>query len=140
MKEKGIKEKIEEEGNFKIIFHYGFPCLVLRPYFLRLISKSLRDRPFYLCGYVGVPKGHPLYKKNYKDNKFPDLNVHGGVTFTGFLSPVSGKEFWFIGFDCAHAFDIISKFDIQLKSNIYRDMDYVSKEIKKLAKQINRIK
>lgn len=33
-------------------------------------------------GYVAVPPEHPLWGKTYFDDDFPDLCVHGGVTFT----------------------------------------------------------
>jgi hypothetical protein len=31
-----------------------------------------------LCGYVGVPKSHPLHGKDYDA---PDVDVHGGLTY-----------------------------------------------------------
>lgn len=33
-------------------------------------------------GYVAVPPEHPLWGISYMDDRFPNLNVHGGVTFT----------------------------------------------------------
>lgn len=33
-------------------------------------------------GYVAVPPEHPLWGKTYNEDDFPDLKVHGGVTFT----------------------------------------------------------
>lgn len=33
-------------------------------------------------GYVAVPPEHPLWGKTYNDDDFPDLDVHGCVTFT----------------------------------------------------------
>ena len=33
-------------------------------------------------GYVAVPPEHPLWGITYMDDRFPSLNVHGGVTFT----------------------------------------------------------
>lgn len=75
-----------------------------------------------LCGYVGVPSSHPLYKKEYNDEGFPDLDVHGGVTYTsGHRIPADGDysdyvsfepyegfdpDLWIIGFDCSHAGDL----------------------------------
>lgn len=68
------------------------------------------------CGYVGVPKSHPMYGKGYDEN-LPFLkmatmevyfDVHGGVTFAGKgiggNYPVEGELWWF-GFDCAHCDD-----------------------------------
>lgn len=48
-------------------------------------------------GYVAVPPGHPLWGKTYNDDGFPDIDVHGGVTFTepcvyGARLAASGRE------------------------------------------------
>jgi hypothetical protein len=51
---------------------------------------------YFRCGYVGVEKGHPLYKKNYGQI---NASVHGGLTFSGWLD--ESKTWWF-GFDCGH--------------------------------------
>jgi hypothetical protein len=68
-----------------------------------------------LCGYVGVDSSHPLYGKKMRgwddeetneDDPFGDLMVHGGVTFADRWPEIS-SDLWFIGFDCAHAGDII---------------------------------
>lgn len=94
----------------------GLPCLIVRAHHGAL------------CGYVGVPEGHPWHGKEYdnvrwanpaaKENwdYYPD--VHGGLTFAGPCS--EGKEedgichkpgpgepdnVWWLGFDCAHAGD-----------------------------------
>lgn len=34
----------------------------------------------HLCGYIGVPKGHPWYGK---DHDMIEANVHGGLTYFG---------------------------------------------------------
>jgi hypothetical protein len=52
------------------------------------------------CGYIRVPEGHPWYEKSFMDI---DVEVHGGLTFSGF-SEILGDGFW-VGFDCAHASD-----------------------------------
>lgn len=57
----------------------------------------------YRCGYVGVPKGHPMFGRDY--NKcIEDIDCHGGLTYSGFRDDNS-KEYWYFGFDCAHADD-----------------------------------
>lgn len=68
----------------------GLPCLIVR-----------QGHSGHLCGYVGVPEGHPLYKVGYWDcpakcgkEKYADggdncthdhpdslVDVHGGLTF-----------------------------------------------------------
>lgn len=56
----------------------------------------------FRCGYVAVPEGHPWYNLDCK--YLEDVDVHGGVTYSGFGHPIDSGEF-FIGFDCAHSGD-----------------------------------
>ena len=72
----------------------------------------------YRCGYVGIKKTD----KNLKIlDRINELEVHGGVTFTGvgneYPIRTSRKLIW-IGFDCAHLHDGID-FDaaLQLATN-----------------------
>ena len=51
----------------------------------------------WLCGYVALPKGHPLYGKHYDDLA---IECHGGLTYSKFED-----NDWVIGFDCAHGGD-----------------------------------
>jgi hypothetical protein len=64
------------------------------------------DRYGHWCGYVAVPRGHPLFGagRSYGDLRAQSLRVHGGVTFGGpELSLVASKdEAWWLGFDCMH--------------------------------------
>lgn len=53
---------------------------------------------YWFCGYVNIPKSHPFYQKNY-DEITCEIDVHGGLTFSGELNGMSG--YW-IGFDCNH--------------------------------------
>lgn len=77
-----------------------------------------------LCGYVGVTEGHPLFETAYNDDRFYDLDVHGGVTFTDLCQenekehgvchvPGPGRtdHVWWIGFDCSHSWDHSPKFE-----------------------------
>lgn len=85
----------------------GLDCLVVRNHFGSL------------CGYVGVPAGHPAYGVPYDE---PDVEVHGGLTFADTCSgesadgqpsagichvPEPGRphDVYWLGFDCGHAFD-----------------------------------
>lgn len=65
-----------------------------------------------LCGYVGVPEGHPAYEQNYDD---VDVNVHGWLTYADHCQPIDDPsngvchipqpgrpDVWWVGFDCAH--------------------------------------
>jgi hypothetical protein len=108
----------------------------------------------HLCGYVEVKPNHPWYKQNYN---YLDITVHGGITFGDTFHDGRFDGKWFLGFDCAHAGDLLP---ISRNSNIfrdlaigfgadggdydamrdgyetYKDMAFVEKEIHKLADQI----
>lgn len=96
----------------------GLPCLMVR------------GPVGALCGYVGVPLGHPWHGRDYDDcGKFdpkpddyePDwwIDVHGGLTFSAGCShgsdpsrgichipePGQPDNVWWLGFDCAHSGD-----------------------------------
>lgn len=126
----------------------GYPCLIVR------------NHSGALCGYVGVPNGHPLYGKDYDDTG--DLEVHGGITFADFCRPSAAEErgichtvepgeddkvYW-LGFDCNHADDLGPGMEAMLPGHIqkwsdfgavYRDVPYVKAEIASLAKQLKEV-
>lgn len=63
----------------------------------------------FRCGYVAITPEHPLYNFQKDEDAFiyyPDLDVHGGVTFFDkqHLIESDCKDKW-IGFDCGHAGD-----------------------------------
>lgn len=91
----------------------------------------------HLCGYVGLPEGHPLFGKNYDD---VDAEVHGGLTYAGTdLEPET--KLWWLGFDCAHSGDVvpgIRGFDSEDGYSTYKDEAYVFNELTSLAKQLAR--
>lgn len=119
----------------------SLPCLLKR-----------QEHLGHLCGYVGVPPGHPLYGVD-TDYEEMDLLVHGGVTYAAFCQE-DGPEcetichttepgdfepaFW-IGFDCMHYRDA-SPQDITRGHVVgdarYRDVAYVKKECAILAGQL----
>lgn len=110
-----------------------------------------------LCGYVGVPEGHPLFAKD--DSAIDhDLRVHGGLTFSSFCQEAHGEEsharichvplpgrpdrVWWLGFDCAHLGDHIPSADSYRRGfdgscETYKDISYVKTEcangLRKLA-------
>ena len=59
----------------------------------------------YRCGYVQIPNDilPKVQEDAEQDSECVPVNVHGGVTFAGYL-----KDFdeFFIGFDCAHYGDL----------------------------------
>jgi len=84
----------------------GLPCLVVRG-------------PLgALCGYVGVPKGHPLYR--VKREALPNLDVHGGINYAkrGVFVICHAKRNdprWWLGFDCGHMQDLVPGFEPIMK-------------------------
>jgi hypothetical protein len=118
IRDKSILEKVRAEGNEKRFDYKGYPCVVLR-------------RSIHLCGYVGLPKGHKYYGKDYRKI---DVDVHGGLTYAE-----DDNGFWVIGFDCAHSGDYTGycSFSFCSSGNTYRDMEYVEVQIKNLVRQIS---
>lgn len=115
----------------------GLPCLLVRSF-----SGAL-------CGYVGVSRNHPAYKKDWDD---VEVEVHGGLTFAAKCDPSPNARIchvvedgeddkvWWLGFDCAHAFDIspnhLKLFGGPLGLQTYKDVDFVKNECASLAKQL----
>jgi hypothetical protein len=56
----------------------------------------------YRCGYIRIPPSHPWHNKDYND--IP-ADVHGGLTYTN----VDAEGNYWIGFDCAHLYDLQDK-------------------------------
>lgn len=116
--------------------HAGLPCLIVR--------QDLGA----LCGYVGVPPGHPAHGQDYGS---VDVSVHGGLTYgdrcTGKIchqpQPGETDEIWWLGFDCAHAFDLVPGLVVRLPGILreslggeYRTIEYVEGEVNQLAEQL----
>lgn len=63
------------------------------------------------CGYVAISETHPLYKFHDPKYNYPDLKVHGGVTyfyesrFEDLLGGHKCTDKW-IGFDAGHCYDL----------------------------------
>lgn len=102
------------------------------------------------CGYVGVPEGHPLFGKNYDDAATEALDAHGGLTYAAACSgsichvPREGESdhVWWFGFDCAHLGDVtpgLLRYELGPSpfGESYRDVWYVSREVERLASQLD---
>lgn len=120
--------------------HRGMPCLIVR--------NGLGA----LCGYVGVPPGHPWHGKGYDD---VDAHAHGGLTFSGPCHPDSPichvpqagepDDVWWQGFDCCHLGDRTPEMEKMLAlpnwpqhrgfHETYRDVGYVRACVEQLADQ-----
>ena len=109
------------------------------------------------CGYILIPKEHPWYGRDvFKDYADMDVDVHGGLTHGKLDHPKEGG--WWIGFDCAHSWDLVPSM-INMKKKMIEDMkltlpekchnspifmdsyknfDYVVNEVKSLAEQAKR--
>jgi hypothetical protein len=122
--------------------HRGLPCLIVRS-----------DSTGALCGYVGLPPGHPLHGAHYDA---PNVQVHGGLTYSASCregghichQPLEGESphVWWLGFDCGHAFDVMPALGA-LMSQVaqrrelfpeeqYRDLEYVRGQVESLAAQL----
>jgi hypothetical protein len=92
--------------------HRGLPCLIVR------------NRMGALCGYVGLPPGHPMHGVSYNDAEVaPDEDgdtyppAHGGLTYSGSCvegghichvpEPGEPEDVWWLGFDCAQGGDVV---------------------------------
>jgi hypothetical protein len=109
----------------------------------------VRNHSGALCGYVGVPNGHPHYGKDYDT---PDVEVHGGLTYADRCQedapeghgichiPDPGRpgDVWWFGFDCAHYQDLIPAYsqDHIGLGGVYRNIAYVEAECARLAAQL----
>lgn len=103
-----------------------------------LEAACIMVRDSHRCGYVRVPDDHPLHGVDWSEADFPeaDLEVHGGVTFTG-PHPLTDSGWW-IGFDCAHAGDAFGSEGFRIEG-VHRSLEYVIAECEKLARQIKEI-
>lgn len=66
------------------------------------------------CGYVALPKGHPLFGKDWDKcyDIAPELDVDGGITFAN-----GTDDTWILGWDAAHAWH---KRDWSIASDAFR--------------------
>ena len=112
--------------------HKGLTCLVQRA--LSTLSW---------CGYVQLPKGHPYYGKYYAELE-DKLEVHGSVTYA---DSIRDEGYW-IGFDCAHAYDLspmnylvgrLTGCDYAVGDDSYKTIKYAIKETKQLAEQLKEV-
>jgi hypothetical protein len=115
----------ENEPNWLEFEHAGLNCLVVR-------DSALK----HLNGYVCVPEGHPYYGKRHKD---VNVSAHRGLSFSAqFWDEVEErwKDGWWFGFDCEQPGDLVPAKGNQTENDVYRNIDYVKNEVKKLAEQL----
>lgn len=126
----------------------GYACLIHR------------NRMGALCGYVGVPEGHPWHGLGYSD---VGADVHGGLSYADVCDDVCFEErgichlpgpgepehLWWVGFDCAQFMDLVPSMardyaDLGMTDpndgspgwrSTYRTIAYVKSECARLARQ-----
>lgn len=108
--------------------HCGFRCVITK-----------NDRMGFLCGYVGLPPEHPFHGKDYDDCH--SIDVHGGWTYgADGVSCIDRDEKWYLGFDCAHAGDLIPSMENDtIGHEVYRDEIFVTNELKSAAEQLQKV-
>jgi hypothetical protein len=113
-----------EEPNKLEFEHAGIKCLILR------------DRFLWLGGYVGLEPSHAHSGKHYRDIEVK--SVHQGLNFSGRGDGQRRKEgLWWIGFYGDRPGDLVpGRMDGLKGGEIYRDIEYVRGEVKKLAEQM----
>ena len=118
----------------------GFPCIAHRAE----ITGSW-------CGYVAVPPGHPWHGQGY--GAIDTANVHGGLTYSAKCServchvpkPGESDDVWWLGFDCGHGCDFSPAIYALVKGITpdsecsYKDLQYITSEIKVLAKEAKEV-
>lgn len=144
----GDGEWVEEFD--KIEFKYReYECLIERVCYREPFAKHEHYFGGHLCGYVKISPNHVLFGKNFSE--FSELiNCHGGITYNQY-----DENHW-IGFDCAHSYDILPslvKTREQINENMkkmmpdmfkdsilftteYRNIDFVIAEIKNIVDQL----
>lgn len=125
----------------------GLDCLIVR------------NHHGALCGYVGVPPGHPAHGRLFDDID-GTLEVHRGLSYSDRCQedaqesrgichvPAPGRpaDVWWLGFDCQHAWDLAPGFAARERElglpahppfgETYKTIAYVREEVARLAAQL----
>jgi len=118
-----------EPDDLTFEFH-GFRCRVFRQSY------------GHLCGYLAIPEDHPWrsadgpWQKGFWKLNTIGVEVHGGITFSGWLVDEDPNQFW-VGFDCAHSNDFVPEMPWGVLGGglEYRNVAFVKNELQKLALQ-----
>ena len=106
-----------------------------------------------LCGYIGVPKGHPLHEVSYfqkgKGSELLDAvedASHCGLTYSDKCQrgpesqtvchvpePGETDDVWWLGFDCGHLGDYVPAIPPIAFDDVYRDVAYVTHRVTHMA-------
>lgn len=113
-----------DEADHIVWYHEGVLCEIKRPV----------PELGHWCGYVLLPEDHPWHGKCYDD--IEGVQVHGGLTYEGTANDeeLGNLNLWRIGFDCAHAGDLVPGTK-NVYDDVYRTQGYAMAETEKLAEQ-----
>lgn len=121
----GKKPWLDEEDEYQFQID-GVDCWIRRAYGIGV-----------LCGYIAIENGHP-WRESYADDI--DVDIHWGLTFSG-VHPLHESSKHWVGFDCGHAGDLDPMLAPLWEEmgvpaiGVYRDVNFVKSEIKKLVAQ-----
>lgn len=128
-----------DEDDYEEFQHNGIDCKIVRIALDSQTDKSIWGG--YWCGYVKVPKNHPFYSKEGYDI---DVSCHHGVTYNEMIN----EDRW-IGFDCAHCFDVVPTITKMMKEKemsakyplyeiaSYKTQEYAKQVCRDMADQLN---
>lgn len=97
-----------------------FKCLT---YFIDGHVCEIVDMGEWLCGYVGVPNGHPYYGMDYDD-----IDTMCDITFSGFREGSA----WYFGVDTSHYYNEVNGTTLDVEALKVQLAELVS-ELKELA-------
>ncbi len=87
-------------------------------------------------GYVLVPPGHIAHGKDYTDMLLSNIDVHGGLTYSGkatehsaYICPKELETYWMLGFDTAHYADFLKNWS---KEDVLKETKYLKKQLEEL--------
>lgn len=124
---KEIRELIAREGTGKEFQHRGYQC------------RIVRHRPVgHLCGYVELTDADQLFGVELTSEVDDLIEMHGGCTFAA----RRWEGGYYIGFDCAHAWDHIPNIHKtgEEPARTYRDMAFVEAELRRTAEALAELK
>jgi hypothetical protein len=104
---------------------HGFACMILR------------GPVGALCGYLGVPKGHPWYENTEVEPE----GAHGGITYRNKCQghichvpkPGMSDDVYWLGFDCAHCDDYMPSNEFLRTFGTYKTIGYVHDCVEAMA-------